>query len=230
MQDSQRVPLSASFPSAALRAENAEASGETLAVKQRILQDVFDRQHNSLQNVLRSYIIKLDVAKGNEAQEMTLDLFSELYLVAMRTAEKFDASRSGLPWLLRIGYHLVLRKRDEQMRLRKHEAPIADFRNSQGDEESADADVFDRLAAFRHQEGTVTPLEAHHAASELLNLVNGEDRILLQLALVHGLSGEALARHLGIKPAAVRQRLHRAINRLKVAYANRFNISEARSG
>ncbi len=215
-----------------LQGEDRDAD---LVVKQRVLQEVFERQSESLKNVLRSYVLKTGTAQGQEAQEIALDLVSELYVVAMKTAEKFDASRSGLPWLLRIGYNLVLRKRDERMRLRRHEAPLTDLaaasrRTAEGDEVATDAELFDRLSALRPQDVASTPLEKQHAAQELLSLVSADDRTLLQLAVVHGLSGDALAQHLGIKPATARQRLHRAIGRLRVAYLQHLNGMEASYG
>jgi DNA-directed RNA polymerase specialized sigma24 family protein len=44
----------------------------------------------------------------------------------------------------------------------------------------------------------------------------------LRLAVLHDLTGEALAQELGIKPGAARVRLHRALNRLREAWPRRL--------
>jgi len=61
-------------------------------------------------------------------------------------------------------------------------------------------------------------VEANEQASLILALVSPADQHILRLAILLDCERETLARELGITPVAARVRLHRALNRLRVAW------------
>ena len=77
--------------------------------------------------------------------------------------------------------------------------------------------MFDLLCSSAETAGS----GKHVTMDELLSLVEGNDREVLQLAFVEGLRGKALAERLCISEGAAYTRQSRAIARLRRAYLQR---------
>jgi RNA polymerase sigma-70 factor (ECF subfamily) len=77
--------------------------------------------------------------------------------------------------------------------------------------EGADRDVLEQVEAAPIPEDMVS---LQHAFGGL----SPDDRAILSLAAIEGLSGEEVAARLGIRPGAVRMRLFRARERFRRAY------------
>jgi RNA polymerase sigma-70 factor (ECF subfamily) len=139
------------------------------------------------------------------------ELLSEVVVEALRHEDRFNPTRQPRAWLLGIAVNLIRRKQAELARLDKRE-PLA--RDLYPGDEPSDDEVFDWLEPFTRVE-TAEALEANEAANALLAGVSAEDALVLRLAILNDLDGEALANALGITPGAARVRLHRALNRLR---------------
>lgn len=139
------------------------------------------------------------------------ELLNEVVVEALAHEDRFNPSRQPRAWLLGIAANLIRRKQTELAKLDRRE-PLA--RDLYPGDEPSDDEVFDWLAAFDGAE-TLEELEADEAVKALLADVSAEDARVLQLAILSGLDGEALARELGTTPGAARVRLHRALNRLR---------------
>ena len=219
-------------------AQSDAPSADELTDQQRILRRTIENEGEFLLGVLRSRVKKQNVASGREIGEVALDFFTELYIEAMKSAHKFNAELSPLPYLLGIAHNLILRKGHERGQNAKRavrEFFPADLPHQNEDGDAAqDAEIFDRVAAAHSEyslNSATTPLEKFDAAREILNLVSGDDAQILELSIIHGLDGETLAGVLGVQPAAARKRFSRALQRLREAYSQHIlNPSAPESG
>jgi len=181
------------------------------------LRAVFDAHDLQLIRPLASYIKRQSGLDYVKAHESALELLSELYLEAMKTAYKFDTTQSPRTWLLGIGYNLVKRKFRSDGKSFAREQLAADAAKVDGYDE-LESQIFERLTVSLDQVMLNSPLESQAAVEEMLSLVSKDDREVIELAVLQKFDGEQLASILGIKPAAVRQRCSRALKRLGVAY------------
>gem|GEM_PF-1032197 len=209
---------------------------------QQVLRAIFadSEKSNQLLGKIRLFILKAGFADKSEVSEITLDLLGELYMEAMDSADRYDPRRGGIAWLLGISHNLVMRKREEYWR-QGRERKMSDLIEPLTGDAKGDADIFDRLvAAGLHGNGLDpigtpeltpaqrdatrlnSPLERTHTLEEILSLVSLEDQNLLRLAVIEQMNGERLAAQLSVKPDTARQRLHRAMNRLRQAYVTTF--------
>lgn len=175
---------------------------------------------------LRVYVVRYGLCRPAEAQEMALEVLSELVVTALRIGDRFDPSRQPRAWLLRIGVNVIMKRRTVQARIYGHEQVSSDM-GGDGDQAS-DGDFFDHVAS------TLTPdpgaqLAAGEQAQRLLSLVAEEDREIIILAALHGFKGPELARHFGITATNARARLYRAFRRLR-QNLERANKEEAGNG
>jgi RNA polymerase sigma-70 factor (ECF subfamily) len=142
------------------------------------------------------------------------ELLNDLVVEALAHAERFDATRQPVPWLLGIAANLVKRRQSARARDHRREPLVRDIAG-EGSAALADDEIFDRVAALTADPGE--PLETQQRVDMLLEPLSKADRRLVQLAILHDLDGAALARELGIQPGAARVRLHRALGRLRQA-------------
>lgn len=81
----------------------------------------------------------------------------------------------------------------------------------------SDDDLFDLMIEWADRSHPDV-LEQEEMITTLLDTLSPNDSHVLRLALLHGLNGDSIAQELGISPGAARVRLHRALQRLRVAY------------
>lgn len=123
------------------------------------------------------------------------DALQEAYLAAWRGRESFDGRSSMNTWMHRIATNTALNKLQQRRTLRAQ-------LESGGDVEEAGV-----------TRGGMAP-EEKYALRELvwpvIERLPEDQRVVLVLRDVEGMSSEEVAEKLSITPAAVRQRLHRA--------------------
>lgn len=187
------------------------------------LQDVLEREAPGLVRTLRFYVWRAGIATGPAAQEVALEVLSEVVAEALEHADRFDASRQPRAWLLGIATNLIKRRQVARATSSRREPAMGDL-YADAHADAHDGELFDRLAALVSP-GPEEAVEANEQAAQLLALVSPEDRRVLQLAILYDLDGEQLAQALGITPVAARVRRHRAMNRLRDAW-----FSQASSG
>jgi RNA polymerase sigma factor (sigma-70 family) len=211
------------------------------------LRQFIDDHAESLTGILRSYVTKAGLASDGEIPEEAQDLFGEVVVEALKSADRFDpSSRPPRAWLLKIAANLVMRRQSERFKRKGREARVRDqnigFRNSTpGDkpsESQSDAEFFDQIASqirakeIRPSDQTewarpffdpqiLEEMIGEENAEGLLALVSSQDREVLRLSVIHGLDGKAVAQALKIKPGAARKRLHVALNNLRAAVIRR---------
>lgn len=131
------------------------------------------------------------------------DLVSETFLTAMRVQDSYDSARgSVVGWLYGIATNLLRGHVKREMRmLRTAERYGIDVRSA----EELDNVVVARIDAQSH---------LRRLARELSRL-SAEDRDLLLLTSLAGLTTQDAATALGMNPATARSRLHRMRTKLK---------------
>jgi RNA polymerase sigma factor (sigma-70 family) len=171
-----------------------------------------------LRHTLRLYVLRAGLAQGAALDAAADDLLHDVVVEALTHAERFRPEGRPEAWLLGIAANLIRRRQADLARRERREPLAADLAGPSSDGLPDEGDLFDRLAALAQEitiAGPEDALASDQAAADLLAHVSGEDRRVLELAILHELDGERLGAALGITPGAARVRLHRALNRLR---------------
>jgi RNA polymerase sigma factor (sigma-70 family) len=174
----------------------------------------------SLLGILRSYVQRMGLARGEEVAAAAVDVLQEVVVEALDHADRFNPTGQPMAWLLGIGANVIKRKKVELARRSWRELFIGDLSLEQQEPLSED-DLFDQISVCTSA-GPEEDFEANEQAMLLLSLVSPEDQQLLFLAFLYGFEREALAKKLGITPVAARVRLHRALHRLRLAWREQY--------
>lgn len=174
----------------------------------------------SLLGILRSYVQRMGLARGEEVAAAAVDVLQEVVVEALDHADRFNPTGQPMAWLLGIGTNVIKRKKVELARRSWRELFIGDLSLEQQEPLSED-DLFDQISVCTSA-GPEEDFEANEQAMLLLSLVSPEDQQLLFLAFLYGFEREALAKKLGITPVAARVRLHRALHRLRLAWREQY--------
>ncbi len=212
---------------AALKAaHDVPAAPPELQSRRAILEKAFDEDRDFLLRVIEKYVAHPGIALSwQEKREMALDVYTELFVEAMKTLEKFDPKRSPRPWLLGLANNVVLRKKQERSNDFKRAAQNVQIKS---DDEASDAEFFDRLtAASRQYHELDSPLEKQAALDEILCNVSETEREILLLSIVYSLQSESVGAQLGISAAAARKRLQRALENLRADYFKRLALQNS---
>ncbi len=198
-----------------------EAPSE-LQNRRAILEKAFDDDRDALLGIIESYFRHPGITMTwQERREAALDVYSELFLEAMRTLEKYNPARPTRPWLLGLANNVVLRKKHERSKAFARAAKTVQIAS---DDEESDAEIFDRLIAVsQHYHALESPAEKQAALDEILCNVSESERQVLMLSIVHSLQSDVVGAHLGISAAAARKRLQRALENLRADYFARFS-------
>jgi RNA polymerase sigma-70 factor, ECF subfamily len=145
------------------------------------------------------------ISRPDDVEDVAQEVFMRLYfsLDQLRTPEVFE------PWLYRLTVNAAydyLRKQK-----RRHESRMADLSEEQVILADAEASGKASLEAGRQS-------EVRALTEELLGAVSEEDRILLTLKEVEGLSLRELEGIYGVNENALKVRLYRARQRVLRAY------------
>jgi RNA polymerase sigma-70 factor, ECF subfamily len=153
-------------------------------------------------------LARLLVPQQHEAE----DVLQQAFLAAWRSASQFRGDASLRTWLLTITRHTALR-----MRERRHREPI----------DETPLDELGRAAGWGGPDPEALALasERRELLAAAFEALTPEDREVITLRDLEGLSGEQTAALLGVGLAAMKSRLHRA--RLALAVRVRNEVSRA---
>lgn len=190
---------------------------DTRAANQAQLKHFIDREGESLRRTLRVYVARSGLASANAVIQAAADeLLNETVVEALAHAERFDPAGVPVAWLLGIAANLIRRKQTDLAKRNRREPLLRDL-DTRADQSASDDEFFDRFAGLATDDPQAV-LEMDASVAALLDTLSTEDQRIVELAVLHELDGEAIARELGIKPGAARVRLHRAIRRLRDAF------------
>jgi RNA polymerase sigma-70 factor (ECF subfamily) len=145
------------------------------------------------------------IGKPEDVEDVGQEVFLRLYfsLDQLRTPEVFE------PWLYRLtvnaAYDYLRRQR------RRHESRMSDLSEQQ-------VMMADAAAGGRVDEEARRRTRVRELAQSLLGMISEEDRILLTLKEVEGLSLKELEQVYGVNENALKVRLFRARQRVLKAY------------
>ena len=178
----------------------------------------------SLLGIIRSYVQRMGLARGEEVSAVAIEVLQEVVLEALDHADRFNPSGQPMAWLLGIAINVIKRKKAELARRSQRELSIGDLSLMQ-EEHLSESELFDQLTADSSA-GPDQEIAANEQAELLLSLVSPEDQHILMLAFLQGFEREALAQKLGISAGATRVRLHRALKRLRLAWSDQHLKSQ----
>lgn len=188
---------------------------DVFAESHAALQQLLQEQSSFFLGIISSYVVRMNLARGDAVQTLALTVWQETALEALAHTERFARASQPRAWILAVAANVLKRKRYEITRQSRHELPISRLiANAEDLQESA---FFDQLANLVVP-GPEQEVEAQEQVHEMLALVSAEDQRILRLALLHDLDGQMLAHALGVPPSTARSRLHRAIARLRIAW------------
>jgi RNA polymerase sigma-70 factor (ECF subfamily) len=183
---------------------------------------------SSLLGILRSYVIRMGLASGEEVATVALEVLQQVVLEALDHADRFDSTGQPMAWLLGIAMNIIKRNKAERIKSSQRELTMSDLSLMQ-EEDLSESELFDQLVA-NSDAGLDQEIAANEQAGLLLSLVSPEDQHILMLAFLEGYEREALAQKLGITPGATRVRLHRALKRLRLAWSEHYpNLDKGES-
>jgi RNA polymerase sigma factor (sigma-70 family) len=178
----------------------------------------------SLLGILRSYVRRMGLARGEEVPAVAVEVLQEVVIEALDHADRFNPTGQPMAWLLGIAINVIKRKKVELAKRSQRELSIGELSLAQ-EEHLSEHELFDQIIA----DSSVGPdqeIAANEQAELLLSLVSSEDQQILMLAFLQGFEREALAEKLGISPGATRVRLHRALKRLRLAWSEQHLKSQ----
>jgi RNA polymerase sigma factor (sigma-70 family) len=152
------------------------------------LAEVFDRTAPQLLDVARH------LARGRGEAE---DLVQATFLAALEGAERFEAGRELVPWLLGILAHTARRERERGAR--REDSALDELAAAASDDPAALAEGVELEAALASALGQVPPTY----------------REVLRSHLAEGQAPEEIARRLGRAPGTVRMQLYRGFRWLR---------------
>ena len=184
--------------------------------KKELLTTFLMQNTEPLLGTLRSYVQRMGLARGEDVKAVALDVLQESVVEALAHAERFNGTGQPMAWLLGIAINVIRRKKTEFAKRTHREMSIAHLAPTEH-ESLSEGELFDRLISC-----PLTPpeqdIEANEQALMMLSLVSTDDQHILRLAFLYDFDRALLAQQLGITAVAARTRLHRALNRLRVAW------------
>jgi RNA polymerase sigma-70 factor (ECF subfamily) len=175
---------------------------------------------SSLLGIIRSYVMRMGLASGEDVAAVALEVLQQVVLEALDHADRFDVTGQPMAWLLGIAINIIKRNKADRIKSSQRVLTISDLSLTQ-DEELSESELFDQFVA-NSEAGLDQEISANEQAKLLLSLVSPEDQQILMLAFLEGYEREALAQKLGISPGATRVRLHRALKRLRLAWSEQY--------
>lgn len=170
-----------------------------------------------LLGTIRTYVQRMDLASGEYVHGVALEVMQEVVIEALGHADRFDASRQPMAWLLGIAINMIRRKKVEEAKRDRRELSLS--RLSMLHPES-EGEMLAQLISPA-EKGPEYLVESDEHVEAILSLVSAQDQQVLRLALLEEFEREALARQLGTTYGAARMRLHRALGRLRLAWSER---------
>lgn len=168
-----------------------------------------------LQGIIRSYVVRAELAHGDAVQNAAHDVMNEATLLALAHAELFSTVRQPRAWFLGIAANVIKRRRASFSKQKLRELSISPFIDTIEDSDTGDFFIYvSRLAC----PGPEQEVEIRAQVADMLSLVSPDDQQVLRLAFLQDLDTQHLALALNVPPGTARVRLHRALNRLRAAW------------
>lgn len=167
---------------------------------------LFDRHGGQVFRIARS-IVKDEGEAEETVQQVFLDLF--------RAIAQFHPEKGSFKtWLLQFAYHRSINRREHLSAKRFYQCETLD---------EALALTREPRAAGGRQ---LTSQEIAHLVKQVLRLLPGEQRTVIELTYFEGLTAEEIAARIGESASAVRHNLYRGLSRLRDALLEPWPAAE----
>jgi RNA polymerase sigma factor (sigma-70 family) len=176
-----------------------------------------EEQAKLVLRIVCSYVQSMNLATGSEAKLVAQEILQECIVEALDHADRFDPTRQLIAWLLGIALNIIRHKKVEAAKRHHREYSLNQLAGLYA-EPLNENDLLDQFASSA-QLGPEEVVVSDEQAQALLALVSADDQQILRLAFLEDFGREALAQRLGLTSGAARVRLHRALTRLRTAWA-----------
>lgn len=194
--------------------------------KQQLLCEAIERDWQRLQgdiqvwvsSVLKQFGTKFDkTCERYSIEAVAQEILHETIETALKKVEEFDFNRRPYPWLRGIAINKVKEWQRNQDKKSNRVIPIEKLSKAcQIKQQSVSGE---EILGLLHQSSDSSSPDSQLMLEYLLSLVKDSDREVLRLAFVDGLDGKSLAAALGTTEGTAYTKKHRAIARLRQAYA-----------
>lgn len=199
----------------AVKIESSQGEADDLKLRREKLEEAILKFEPNLLMDIHMYLKQFKLTHLSEHAE---DFWTELKITALKNAANYNPECSARAWLRQAAFYLVQHLyRDEQKQPRTTSISEAalNFGFDENVEETSESELFDYLK----QKSIDRFFEENQLnADEILSVVNADDRKILRLRYVAGLSTKEIAAHFGISEGATDVRLSRAKNRLRKGF------------
>jgi RNA polymerase sigma factor (sigma-70 family) len=190
---------------------DVKQEAKQMSKEREILLRTLREDAQSLEMIIRSYVVKMGLAHGDEAESTTREIMNETAVAALQAADSYDSGRRPIPWLLGIAIKRIQRAIAARKKSREREISIRDL-YAEHEADASDDELFEHIALWVQQPNA---FESEESLRSLLAPLSKPDRELIQKAVMQEMDAPSIAAELGISPSAVRVRLHRALKRLR---------------
>src|SRR5690348_5195256 len=119
----------------------------------------------SLLGILRSYVQRMGLARGEAVPAVAVEVLQEVVIVALDHADRFNPTGQPMAWLLGIAINVIKRKKVELAKRSQRELSIGAISLAQREPLSED-ELFDQISA-----GTTAGPDQEIAANEQAELL-----------------------------------------------------------
>lgn len=196
--------------------DNKADSASAVSHMRSLLLSFSEEQAALLLRIICSYVQKMGLATGSEAQPVAQEVMQETIVKALEHADLFDPARQLTMWLLGIALNIIRHKKAQKVRQQGREFSFNQLSRLYV-EPVNENDLLDQIAPST-QRSPEQVVESNEQIDDLLSLVSLDYQQILRLAFLEDVTREALAQHLGLTEGAARVRLHRALARLRAAW------------
>lgn len=181
-----------------------------------ILNQALENNERELRFAIVSFLRK---SNTRQISSQVDDIFQETAIEALRCPQNYNPDFSAKAWLRGIAFNVFRRRNRRRSLENKFLSPISETAQSFGFAKNTNETSETEMLDFLRQNDTANIFIASKlSADEILSLVNNDDREILRLRFVNGLSSREIAAHFGISEGTANVRLTRAKKRLQNEY------------
>lgn len=219
-------------------AENQDVEKSILTNEEKAVSDFLSANERILLRSIFYYVKNARVWQPDELGDITAEIWGETKRTALEKADRLDLERQPLAWLLRTACNHILRRRSQDLETRSHEIFAADTQPNEIEIFDKIVEYIDRInladdgAAKRYRWQSWEADETAQIINQicerqqiklLLAPCNSEEKRVIILAKIYELDGEELGKALGVSAVAARQRLARALGKLRAVWLTNGN-------
>lgn len=191
--------------------------------KREILERAIEEHFETLLGWVVRLLRRWNVFERSQARspgDIAGDVLADACVAVLRHADRFEAGRDPVPWILGFAVNVAKREREHVFKANRAagERPEVSASELAGEDQNGEDALEEHAARLALSLGLLdsrraTLLETRQALESLLAPLSEDDRQVIVLSVFEGYDSPRLARILGISAPAARKRLQRALDR-----------------